>query len=150
MSYDIIQRSRDSEFIELSCCKNIDVDSHKEYSIDDSLHSVRGGMDGFQLPEPLPLQGNLADNWRRWKQRFELYMIASGKNEKSEEVKTATLLHLAGPDALEVYNTSFESPGDEKKLQKSWKNLMPIVSHERTSRGSGTCSTQESNSLGKL
>ena len=37
MSYDIIQRSRDSEFIELSYCKNIDVDSHKEYSIDDSL-----------------------------------------------------------------------------------------------------------------
>ena len=76
-------------------------------------------MDGFQVPEPLPLQGNLADNGRRWKQRFELYMIASGKNEKSDEVKTATLLHLAGPDALEVYNTfSFESPGDEKKLQK--------------------------------
>ena len=45
-------------------------------------------------------------------------MVASGKNEKSNEVKMATLLHLAGPDALEVYNTSFESPGDEKKLQK--------------------------------
>ena len=69
----------------------------------------------------------LGDNWRRWKQRFELYMIASGKNEKSDEVKTATLLHLAGPDALEVYNTfSFESPGDEKKLQKVLVNLMPL------------------------
>ena len=40
MSYDIIQRSRDSEFIELSYCKNIDADSHKEYSIDDSLHTI--------------------------------------------------------------------------------------------------------------
>ena len=38
MSYDIIQRSGDSDFIELSYCKNIDADSHKEYSIDDSLH----------------------------------------------------------------------------------------------------------------
>ena len=112
MSYDIIQRSRDSEFIELSYCKNIDADSH-EYSVDDSLHGVRDGMDGFQLPEPLPLQGNLADNWRRWKQRFELYMIASGKIEKSDKVKTAMLLHLTPCNTF-----SFESPGDKKKLQK--------------------------------
>ena len=55
MSYDIIQISRDSEFIELSYCKNIDAESLKEYSVDSSLHGVRGGMDGFQVPEPLPL-----------------------------------------------------------------------------------------------
>ena len=76
-------------------------------------------MDHFQLPEALSLQGNLADNWRRWKQRFQLHMTASGKNKNSDEVKTATLLHLAGPDALEVFNTfSFETPGDEKKVDK--------------------------------
>ena len=75
------------------------------------------------LNPSLSLQGNLADNWRRWKQCFELYTIASRKNEKSDDVKMATLLHLAGPDALEVYNTfSFESPGDEKKLQKVLEN----------------------------
>ncbi len=76
-------------------------------------------MDRFQLPESLSLQGNLTDNWRKWKQRFEPYMVASGKNEKTDEVKTATLLHLAGPDALEVFNTfSFADPGDDKKLDK--------------------------------
>ncbi len=76
-------------------------------------------MDRFQLPESLSLHGNLTDNWRKWKQRFELYMIASGKNEKSDEVKTATLLHLAGPNALEVFNTfTFATPGDDKKLDK--------------------------------
>ena len=56
-------------------------------------------MEQFQLPEPLFFQGNLAENWRRWKQRFEVYMVASGKNAKSDEVKAATFLHLAGPDA---------------------------------------------------
>ena len=46
-------------------------------------------------------------------------MTLSDKNEKSDEVKTATLIHLAGPDALEVFNTfSFETPGDEKKVDK--------------------------------
>ena len=74
-------------------------------------------MDHFQLPEPLSLQGNLADNWRHWKQRFQLYITAFGKNEKSNEVKTATLLHLAGPDDLKVFNTfSFKTPGDENKV----------------------------------
>ncbi len=58
-------------------------------------------------------------NWRRWKQRFEVYMVASGKDAKSDEVKAATFLHLAGPDALEVFNTfSFDTAGDEKKLGK--------------------------------
>ena len=151
MSYDVIQRSRDSDFIELSYCKNIDADSLKEYSVDDSLHGVRDGMDGFQLPEPFPLQGNLTDNWRRWKQRFEIYMITSGKNEKSDKVKTATLLHLAGPDPWKSTTPSpSKAQATKRNYKKSWKNLMPIVSHERTSRGSSTCSTQKSNSLGKL
>ena len=62
-------------------------------------------MDQFQHPEPLSLQGNLAENWRRWKQRFQLYMVASGKDTKSDGVKSATFLHVAGQDALEVFNT---------------------------------------------
>ena len=59
------------------------------------------------------------ENWWRWKQRFEVYMVASGKNNKGDEVKAATFLHLAGPEALEVFNTlSFDNAGDEKKLDK--------------------------------
>lgn len=40
-------------------------------------------------------------------------------NTKSDEVKAATFLHVAGPEALDVFNTfSFDSAGDEKKLSK--------------------------------
>jgi len=81
-------------------------------------------MEQFHPPEQLSLQGNLAENWRRWKQRFEIYMIASGKNEKSDEVKAATFLHLAGPEALEVFNTlTFDAAGDEKKISKLLEKL---------------------------
>ena len=74
-------------------------------------------MEQFPLPESLSLQGNIAENWRRWKQRFELYMVTSGKDSKSDEVKAATF--LPGPEALEVFNTlSFDNAGDEKKLDK--------------------------------
>lgn len=84
----------------------------------------------FQLPEPLSLQGNIAENWRRWKQRFELYMVASEKNEKSNEVKAAIFLHLAGPEALEVFNTlSFDNDGDDKKLDKLIEKFQAFCIH---------------------
>ena len=74
-------------------------------------------MDKLQPPGPLNLQGNLAENWRKWKQRFQLFSSASGLSEKDEKVKSATLLHVAGEEALEVYNTfTWDSDGDENKV----------------------------------
>ena len=56
-------------------------------------------------PTGLQLTGNLSENWRKFKQRFEIYSIASGLNEKAEEIQVASLLHLVGEDALEVFDT---------------------------------------------
>ena len=74
-------------------------------------------MDKLQPPGHLSLQGNLSENWRKWKQRFELYMTASGISDKDERVQSATLLHVAGEEALEIYNTfSWEKDGDDQKV----------------------------------
>ena len=76
-------------------------------------------MDKLQPPGPLALQGNLSENWRKWKQRFELYSAASGLNEKDEKIQSATLLHVIGEEALEVYNTfSWSAEGDDQKVSK--------------------------------
>ena len=62
-------------------------------------------MDRLVPPEQLNLDsGNLAENWRQWQQRFEVFSLASGLSEKSEAVRSATLLHVARPKVLEVYN----------------------------------------------
>ena len=46
-------------------------------------------------------------------------MVASGKNDKSVEVQAATFLHLASPQALEVFNKlTIDNAGGEKKLSK--------------------------------
>lgn len=75
-------------------------------------------MDKLPPPSTLSLEGNLKENWRRFSQAFEIYLIASGINEKSEKVKTNTLLHLVGQDAVEIYNTfEFEEAGDKSKLK---------------------------------
>ena len=61
-----------------------------------------------QIPAPrsLSLEGNnLAENWRRWRQQYELYMTATEKDSKSEKLQCATFLALAGEAAIEVFNT---------------------------------------------
>ena len=54
------------------------------------------------------------ENFLKWKQRFELYMRASGGENKEEETKIAILLHCMGEKTLDIYNT-LELNEEEKK-----------------------------------
>ena len=58
-------------------------------------------MEQFKPPEPLSLDGNLSENWRRWQQRFELYLEASGVSEKAEKTQAATLLHVVSSRSVQ-------------------------------------------------
>jgi len=70
-------------------------------------------MEQFKPPTALNLDGNSKENWKRWKQKFELYMKAVGADSKDDDVKVAILLHCIGDDALDVYNTmKFNSDPD--------------------------------------
>ena len=52
------------------------------------------------ITRTLMLHGNLAENWRRRKQCYTIYMMADGKTVTSEEIKWVIFLHLAGQDTL--------------------------------------------------
>ena len=85
-------------------------------------------MDKLPALKPLKLKGNLAENWRRWKQRYELFMTATEASKKSAKIQSSMLLHLIGEDALEVFNTfEFGLEEDKEKpveiLKKFDKNL---------------------------
>lgn len=76
-------------------------------------------MDQMKPPNTLNLEGNLAENWRRWLQQFNLFLIASGISEKSTTVQASTLLHVIGENALEIYNTfTWAAEGDATKVDK--------------------------------
>ncbi|KAL3999170.1 nuclear receptor co-repressor 2 [Sarotherodon galilaeus] len=77
-------------------------------------------MEGLKPPAGLDLlQGNLSENWRRFRQRFELYLAATGGASKPPKVQSSLFLHVAGEEAVEVYNTfTFAENGDENKLMK--------------------------------
>ena len=57
-------------------------------------------------PGPVALKsGNIAAEWTHFKQKFEIFLVASQQENAPSSVKWALLLGEAGNDALEVYNS---------------------------------------------
>ncbi|XP_064472560.1 uncharacterized protein K02A2.6-like isoform X1 [Ornithodoros turicata] len=73
-------------------------------------------MDGLRPPDALVLSGNVAENWRKFQQRLEFYLEATEVEGKarSDKKKIATLLHVAGPEAVEVFNTFTLTSGERE------------------------------------
>ena len=64
----------------------------------------------------------LAQRWDKWKAEFELYVAASGVEDKKQ--MRALLLHLAGPGVREIFKTySAQVRGDDEGFDKATKCL---------------------------
>ena len=84
----------------------------------------RQAIDKLSPPEALNFDGNTADNWHRWKQRFEIFSLASGLSGKDTKIQAATFLHVAGMEALEIYNTfTWDSDEDKGEVDKITKKF---------------------------
>ena len=67
--------------------------------------------------KPMCWEGNVAENWRKFEQRFNFFLVGRGDGGKGDKIKTSLLLHVVGERGVEVYDTfKFES-GDEMKLE---------------------------------
>ena len=90
-------------------------------------------MDELSPPGVLSLDGYITEKWKRWKQSFDIFSLASSLSGKDAKVQAATFLHVAGPEALEVYNTF--SPGmttmTRARSIKSSKILTSIATLKR-------------------
>ena len=71
-------------------------------------------------PQALNLYGNITENWRRWKQCFKILPLASGLSEKEVGVQASMFLHVAGPEALQVYNTLMAKPNNKNKVDEKF------------------------------
>ena len=65
-------------------------------------------------PQPLEIEGDRADNWKIWKQRWENYCIITGLNSQPEDYKCAILLHSIGIEAMRIYNGMKFSEGEDR------------------------------------
>lgn len=69
-------------------------------------------------PVGLSLDGNVAENWRKFKQQFQIYMKASGSEKKESDVKVAIFLNAVGEEGIELFNTFDLSEGDQNDYDK--------------------------------
>ena len=63
-------------------------------------------------------------------------MVARQLSDKEEKVQSATLLHIAGPDALDIYNTfSQGTKKDENKVAKTMERFEGCCNYEKYQMG---------------
>jgi hypothetical protein len=62
-------------------------------------------MEFLKQPKPMDWGGDQALNWKKFKKSFDLYLVATGASEKSEEIKAAMLMHCVGEQAVDVIDT---------------------------------------------
>jgi len=80
----------------------------------------------WRVPHPLRVNGsNLVDDWRRFKEQFENYEMASDLTDARQEKRATVFLTCIGNDAYDVNRTlQFDSAGDRiRRLTQSSRRL---------------------------
>lgn len=75
-------------------------------------------MDSVKVPEKMSFK-DAREDFHRFRQMFEFYMLASKKIKNSEEEKIAELITFLGHEGLDVYNTF-----DIRKEELNLKNVL--------------------------
>ena len=91
----------------------------------------------MRAPTALSFEGNLKENWKRWRQKFEIYLEATDLNSKSDKRKVAALLHTAGEEAMEKFNTfglTEEQAGKLEEVYKAFEEFCTPKANESVER----------------
>ena len=75
-------------------------------SYDNCIKTTMATTFGLSPPEPLKiLEGNTSLKWKKFKQKWTNYEIATGIAEKENTTKVAMFLTVIWKEAVDVYNT---------------------------------------------
>lgn len=74
----------------------------------------------LRLPSKLDVHSaNVSENFKRWKREVQVYISASGGDDKEKKIQTAILLNCAGPHILEIYDQmTWDNEGDKNDPAK--------------------------------
>ena len=71
------------------------------------------------VPPKIELSGNLANNWKQWKQVWNAYELVTRLNKQTDEYRVAAFIPCIGPKGLTIHNgLPFQSEGEKKSLAK--------------------------------
>ena len=87
------------------------------------VQAVQAPIFTSNVPVPpkieLPVSGNLANNWKQWKQVWSAYELVTRLNEQTDEYRVAAFITCIGPKALTIHNgLPFQSEDEKKNLAK--------------------------------
>lgn len=87
------------------------------------------------VPTLMNCNGNVANNWKVWFQRFIIYLLVNKKEFPKPQVKMATLLNFIGEERIRIVFTRFHLLiiMNKKTMMKSLKNLTSILNLEKMS-----------------
>ena len=71
-------------------------------------------LDKLGPPASLIFDGNIAEQWKIWRQELELYLTATESDGKGDKGKTSILLTCVGKKGREIYNTFTFTEEDDK------------------------------------
>lgn len=74
----------------------------------------------LERPKPLKTDGNVAENWKRFRRQMDTFMTATELSTKSSEVRAAVVLNLVGQDAMDV----FDSLGLTNEQKKDYDEVL--------------------------
>ncbi|KAL4154002.1 hypothetical protein QTP88_001835 [Uroleucon formosanum] len=70
-----------------------------------NLNTEVMGVTAFKLPPEVNFCGNLSEVWKRWKQTYDVYVLATSTNTLPNEQQVAILLNLMDDQGIELHNT---------------------------------------------
>ena len=85
------------------------------------------------IPEKFTLKSENEQDWRFFRQKFELYLMTVGLNDKPDEVKAALFLMHGGDELLRIYNvidfgaSVTADDGSRRDLSKSLDTVLAKV-----------------------
>ena len=90
-------------------------------------------MEKFLAPEPIG-EGDVYDQWVRFKKEFEQFLLAAGKGDASGAVKLAILLRVVGPRINGLYDSMAFADGEDGKDFSSEAARLDILCARRSSK----------------
>ncbi len=74
-----------------------------------------------KLPTPanINLKSDLRENWKQWRQIWDVHALVTGLNQQSKEFQDATFATCIGQEALKVHNgLPFKTEEEKKDMAK--------------------------------
>lgn len=82
-------------------------------------------MEYVKKVKNLCLTGNLSENWRRFKQNYDIFEEAAGIKTQSENKRIASFLNIIGEEAVELFN-NFDLSAKDRKCYAKIQNAFEV------------------------